>query len=470
MIAITENDYNIVKQRVQTRYVRLNILDFQMRVVDEISGNLLDCSFNIDANSDLRRSCSLSVAVFGANRGKLIVQGGSEIFLDKFVQPYVGIENIQTGEIQWYNQGIYLINQPSYDYDAQTDTLKFQGLDLMSKLTGVRNGQLEGIQTIVKRGENVRQAIIETLALGGFTKYIVSECTNVDGVIQAIPNDITVDAGGTVYDILSALRDILPSYQMYFDVNGVFHYELIPSGQNEQVIIDDELLKYVLVSESTNTDFEAVKNYIEVYGRSHDIEHYADANVSGSTISMTISSLSSVVDGIMVGFTTTSNVSGQITMNVNSSGAKALVDGSGSRITSLAKDTYWVAVYQATTNNWLFMGHQQAQAKASDTNPESPFYVDGSVGRIRIVLSGGDYDNIQTDELAQQRADYELYLRCRLQDTESFYIIPIPWLDVNVMIEHNGIQYLIQSIAWDTSVGSTMSIVARKYYPLYPEI
>ena len=59
---------------------------------------------------------------------------------DKFIQPFVGYENIYTGEIQWYNQGIYLINAPSYSYDATNNTLSFSGLDLMSKLTGLRNG------------------------------------------------------------------------------------------------------------------------------------------------------------------------------------------------------------------------------------------------------------------------------------------------------------------------------------------
>lgn len=477
MIAITENDYQIMKQRTQTRYVKMNILDYQMRIVDEISGNLLECSFTNDANSDLRRSCSLSVIVYGENKAKLTTQSGAEIFLDKYIQPFVGIENTKTREIQWYNQGIYLINQPSYDYDAQTDTLKFQGLDLMSKMTGVRNGQLEGIPTTISMGENVRQAIISTLALAGFTRYIVSECKQSDGTIQPVPNDITIDAGGTVYDILSALRDILPSYQMYFDIDGVFHYEPIPTGSNEQIIMDDELMNYVLISESQNTDFEKVKNYIEVYGRSHDVSHYSSSpTIAGSNIAMSIESLSIISDNTLIGFTLPSTVSGNITLNVNDSGAKALVNSSGRNITSLSADTYWCASYQASSETWLFVGHQQAQGIAYDNNPDSPFYINGSVGRIRIVLSGGEYDNIQTDELAKERADYELYLRDRVQDSISLYVIPIPWLDVNTLIQHRvpnedeATTYMVQSIQWDTSTGGQMIIQAREYYPLYPEI
>lgn len=474
MINITQNDYDVVKQRFQERYIKLNILDFNYQIIDEISGNLTSCSFSIEANSDLRRSCNVSLVVYGRDAQKLANSPTSEIFIDKYIQPFVGIKNIRTGEIQWYNQGIYLINRPTWDWDAQTNTLKFDGADLMAKLTGMRNGQLEGIPTVIKAGSNVRQSIVATLQLGGFKDYVCDECTNIDGTIQSVPNDIVIEQGGTVYDILSQLRDILPMYQIYFDVDGVFHYEQIPIGTDEQVAVDDDLISKMLISESINTDFEAVKNYIEVYGRSHDIEHYATSpSVSGNAISLTIGSITGApTANTMIGFTLYNTAMGNITLNVNGTGAKNLVNQAGGFITTLPPDQYFVAVYQEN-GTWLFLGHQQAKAIAYDNNPASPFYVNGSTGRIRYVCYGGDYDNIQSDELAQQRADYELYLRCRLQDTISLYMIPIPWLDVNVLIRHiakdetEAKNYMIQSIQWSIGDGETMNIVANQYYPLY---
>ena len=55
MLNITQNDYNIIKQRNVERYIKLNLLDFQCRTVDEVSGNMLSCSIQCDAESDLRR-------------------------------------------------------------------------------------------------------------------------------------------------------------------------------------------------------------------------------------------------------------------------------------------------------------------------------------------------------------------------------------------------------------------------------
>ena len=472
MLNITQNDYNIIKQRINERYIKINILDFQYRTVDEISGNMLSCSVQCDADSDLRRSCSVSLIV---RDNSFDIQSGGKIWLDKYIQVYIGLKNIYTQEIQWYNQGIYLIDAPTWKYEATNNTLSFSGLDLMSKLTGARNGQLQGIPTVIKQGESVREAIIATLALGGFTKYIVSECANRDGTIQAVPYDIEIDQGGFVYDILSALRDILPQYQIYFDVDGVFHYDLIPSGDDEPVVITDDIWKNILIGEDISIDFASVKNYIEVYGYTHNPEYYPSAiSVSGATISMTISALTSLSENDIIGFTPTSAVTGNIQLSVNSFGAKKLVDSNGKYITSLDANTYYVAMYQSN-GTWKFLGHQQAQATWSDENPDSPFYINGPVGVIRQVLCGGDYENIQSDELALERAKIEIYWKCRLNDSITLNIVPIPWLDVNLVVSHapkdeiEEKRYIIKSYSVDYgSVEATMSVSMISYYGYYP--
>ena len=472
MLNITQNDYNIVKQRINERYIKINILDFQYRTVDEISGNMLSCSVNCDADSDLRRNCSVSLVV---RDNSFDIQSGGKIWLDKYIQVYIGLKNIYTQEIQWYNQGIYLIDAPTWQYDATNNTLSFSGLDLMSKLTEARNGQLQGIPTVIKQGESVREAMIATLALGGFTKYVVSECANRDGTIQAVPYDIEIDQGGFVYDILSALRDILPQYQIYFDINGVFHYDLIPTGEDEPVVITDDIWKNILIGEDISTDFASVKNYIEVYGYTHSPEHYpSEISVSGATVTMTIASLTALNENDIIGFTPTSAVSGNIQLSVNSFGAKNLVDSNGNYITSLDANTYYVAIYQSN-GTWKFLGHQQAQAVWSDKNPDSPFYINGPVGVIRQVLCGGEYENIQSDELALERAKIEIYWKCRLNDSITLNIVPIPWLAVNIVVSHapkdevEEKRYIIKSYSVDYgSVEATMSVSMISYYGYYP--
>lgn len=683
MVNIGAEDYNVLKQQYIKKYIRIELLDFQYNIVDELSGNMTKCSINVDSNSDLRRSCDLGFVV---TTSTFDIKAGSKIFLDKMVRPYVGYENMRTGEIQWYNQGIYLVNNPQWSYNASTNEISMQALDLMSKLTGLRNGNLEGIPTKIAKDENVREAIISTLALGGFTKYICEECKTKDGTIVPVPYDIEIDVGGTIYDILTGLRDIMPNYQIYFDINGVFHYEPIPLAYDDPVLIDDDLFNNVLISENINTDFESVKNYVEVLGHTWDVDYYSPSDkttVNGGTITPTFTDLKILEDGTAVGITlptnatsvqilpdgytqleyiqsnggahyidtgfkpnqntgiiakfqllsstgnqtpifsrtsrnvasfgvfldsnskwiadygtlryTNSSIGAQTLINLNfdknvvkfnndsytfdaqtfqgssnltifgmktggtvannarmnfysceiydngtlirsfipcknPSGTIGLYDivnskfytnvGSGGTFTAgpevpkftgisinylgnnkvvdidneqiqeLTKDTEWIFQYVVQTEGegesatetkfWRFMGHQQAQAISYDNNSSSPFYVgdpigSSSVGRIRIVLYGGEYDNIYSDDLAKQRADFEIYQRSRLNDSISMETIPIPWMDANIVVSHRFGQkqepskYIVKSFSVDYATGGTMTINAISWYPYYEE-
>lgn len=676
MINIGAEDYNVLKQQYIKKYIRLELLDFQYNIVDELSGNMTKCSINVDSNSDLRRSCDLGFVV---TTSTFDIKAGSKIFLDKMVRPYVGYENMRTGEIQWYNQGIYLVNNPQWSYNASTNEISMQALDLMSKLTGLRNGNLEGIPTKIAKDENVREAIIKTIELGGFTKYICEECKTKDGTIVPVPYDIEIDVGGTIYDILTGLRDIMPNYQIYFDINGVFHYEPIPLAYDDPVLIDDDLFNNVLISENINTDFESVKNYVEVLGHTWDVDYYSPSDkttVNGGTITPTFSDLKTLEDGTAVGITLPSDVNSTSGLNIGFLGTNKIVDIDSKNVQSLSKDTEWIfqfvsgpklpsgyteleyiqssgtqyidtgfkpnqdtrvvtkfdmtqtdtawrklwgsgsgsynldfalwndgttklqSYYGTKTNNavpitsmslnvdankniweyssetitfdknnftcaysmyifnvnkdnssaylpgmmklylfkiydndvlvrdfipcknpsgaiglydtvnnqfyqnvgsgtfiagpeipsiedkggpfWRFMGHQQAQAISYDDNPSSPFYVgdpigSSSVGRIRIVLYGGEYDNIYSDDLAKQRADFEIYQRSRLNDSISMETIPIPWMDANIVVSHRFGQkqepskYIVKSFSVDYATGGTMTINAISWYPYYEE-
>ena len=477
MLNITQNDYNIIKQKNTERYIKLNLLDFNYNVVDELSGNMLSCSVRCDADSDLRRSCNVSFVV--TDNG-YEVGAGNRIFLDRYIQLYIGLKNIYTQEIQWYNQGIYLIDAPSYEYNATGHTLSFAGLDLMSKLTGARNGQLPGMTTVIKQGENVRQAIIATLALGGFTKYIVEEC-KVDNAIQPVPYDIQIDQGGYVFDILSKLRDIMPKYQMYFDVDGVFHYEPIPSGEDEPVLITDDIWNSVVTGETINTDFTTVKNYIEVYGRTHEVQYY-DANPIFTRVGQIMVNVSFNIPAYqdseysLIGFTSPSGVpsGGIFRISINNTAIGTLKVNGG----TLQANQYYVIQripVNSSDDKFEFLGGLQAKSIWQDTNPESPFYVNGSVGIIREVLCGGEYENITSDVLAQQRAKLEGYWKCRLNDNITLNVVPIPWIDVNIVVSHAPKQgnvtnrYIIKSYSVDYgSVSSTMSVTMITFYPYYP--
>ena len=464
----TQQEYNVSKYD-RKLHAKINLLNFKYQVVAELSGVVVgEPSYSIDANSDIRRTCSLSIYPSDTS---FDISEGNKIWIDKYIQIYIGIEDIHTNEIVYTNIGIYIIDNPTRVYNATDNTITIKGQDLMAKMTGLRNGNLIGVDYVIKAGTNVRTAIISTIELAGFTKYVVDECP------YDVPNEIRIGVGGTIYQILTELKNIYPSYQMYFDVDGVFHYNRIPTGDNEQIMVDDDLFKKLLIGYNVDTDFQSVKNVIEVYGKTHDIKHYGGTATltQGNIYNVTISSITDLYDNLKIGFVTpnTEDHEGTIKLKINNLLELDIKNNDGSYPT-LKKDTYYVVKYQENDNYFLFMGNITPYGYAEDNNPNSPFYINGTSGIIRIVLQGGEYDNIFMDSLAQERAKYELYLRCRLQDTVTLTCIPIYWLDVNNIIEitlpnkqgtETTEKYIVKNISTSLGSSSTQSIKAMKYYP-----
>lgn len=461
MANITGAMYNDAKKNIRDLRVKINVLNFNMQTVDEITGVVLDGSINVDATADIRRTCSLSLVVKDST---LELQPGGRIWVDKYFQ--VLIDYLNKGD--WINMGIYLVDAPSWSYDPGNSTLSLQGLDLMSKLTGQRNGYLEGIPTIIPQDSSIRDSIISTLVdLGGFNNYVIEDNP------QPVPYEIKIDQGGTVYDVLSELRDITPNYEMFFDVDGVFHYQKIPSGQNEASYIQDDMWKQVVLSESTSVDFGEVKNVIEVYGMSHDPSHYGEATVDGNTYKVTMAGVDSLTKGLIYGFKAPSIVENP-TLKINSLPAYPLVNEDGTNAVIPQANKFYVVQYKGE-ENFLFLGYQQPYAIAKDENPDSPFYIN-TIGEIRQVFYGDEYENIWSNDLAQQRANYELWLHTRLNDSISLSVVPLYWLDVNILVDYTRVnttetnQYIIKSIDTSLSPDGTQTINMVRYYPLYPDI
>ena len=470
MSEITQAQYNTAKQSQRNISIRINLLNFSKQIIDSIEGQVISGSITSDANSNMRNTCDIQMVVTDSSFN---VEAEGKIWMDRYIQIYIGVEDLKTHQTIWTNKGIYLLNQPTYGYSAESKALSFQGVDMMALLTDMRGGMLTEAY-LIPAGSNVRDVIITILGVNGINEYVVDDCKNSDGSIQPVPYDMTFDIGSTWWDVLESLQSILPNYQMYFDVDGVFHYEPTPYKPNEVVRMDDDIWRQNVISENVSYDFESVKNSVKVLGRTHPVNYFAtNVTVNEATINLTIPNLTELTDGALIGFTLTKSVYGNIMLNVNNLGAVKLSKLDGSYVTSLAKEEYWTASYDADNQSWKFLGHVQAVGEWMDDNPNSPFFVGNPAGAIKIVLYGGEYDNIMSDELATQRAEWEIYQRCRMNDSITLTSVPIYWSEVNWMVAYTPLgqdvvnQYLIRSITTDLTYDGTQTYNMIRWYPYY---
>lgn len=490
-------DRDVYLQSVRNQHIKIDMLELdaktgQFFTTEEITGNVLSGSISINATSDIRRTCDISLIVTDAS---FDISPGSKIYLDKYIKVQCGIDNFKTGETVWENYGIYMINSPKWDYNATTNTVSFQGVDLMAALTGLRNGYLPGLPVTIPQGSSVKEVMTAILNdFTGFKRSVISECVNVDGSIQEVPYDIEIEQGSTVYNILDKLRNILPNYEIFFDTDGVFRYQKIPTGSNEQIVLADDVLKHNLISETITTDFSDIKNVIVVYGATKDVQHFSTettfTKLSGSNhFTVKFPSITEMQDNTLYGFDFNNTAAGWCYFTILGKddvkiGDYVLVDEnyqqtmlSDKPYTEVGEAHPYVFKYESSHPDCVIsLGNLQSYAISEDKNKESPFYVYGPVGKITQVLCGGEYDNIMSDNLAQQRADYELWKHTRLNDSVQFTCIPLHFLDVNQVIEHKPLgkdevkKYIVKSINVDLSESGQQTINAITYYPLYPNI
>lgn len=338
---ISESIYQLSKSGYRRLKIRVDLLSFSMRVVGSLEGNVVSGSIKIDANADIRRTADISMVVTDSS---FDVGEDKKIWMDKYIQIYIGLVNI-SDSTEWINMGVYIIGNPTKTYDATNHTLSFQAYDLMSKMTGLRNGQIPGVPTLIPAGSSIRGTMASTVSqLGGFNNFIIQDNP------QDVPYDIQIETGGYVYDIIAKLRDISANWETFFDVNGIFRYQPINAYYSDEIIADNDIFDYTVTNITQKFDFENVKNVIEVFGKSLDPMRYGDvATLSGSTYSVTISELNVLTPSLTIGFTTPPN-NGTVNnaqLKINGFDPLPLLNEDGSAVTLSESDTYFVVMNQS---------------------------------------------------------------------------------------------------------------------------
>ena len=296
-----QKQFDTTLQSIRNIDCKLFVLDYDYTILDEISGKTESVSLSVDAESDIRRTANINIALKDdsrqTNSNIFYWQVGNPYWFDKYIQIYVAIQDVQTQEYVWVNEGIYMVNSPTISYDATSNSLSFEAVDLMSKMTGLRNGQLEGMTYTIPVGSTITGAIKTLLIEQGFDKYIVF-----DPPYNYVPQEINIDVGGTAYDLLCQLRDINSNWEMFFDVDGVFHFQQIPSGKviidpesgeegEPTPVVDQTVWDKLNVSYNLDTNFEDVKNYVEVLGKVHEPQQYGTATIEGGLLDLKLANV-----------------------------------------------------------------------------------------------------------------------------------------------------------------------------------
>lgn len=419
-----QKQFDTTLQSIRNIDCKLFVLDYDYTILDEISGKTESISLSVNAESDIRRTANINIALKDdsrqTNSNVFYWQVGNPYWFDKYIQIYVAIQDVQTQEYVWVNEGIYMVNSPTISYDATSNSLSFEAVDLMSKMTGLRNGQLEGMTYTIPVGSTITGAIKTLLVEQGFDNYIVF-----DPPYNYVPQEINIDVGGTAYDLLCQLRDINSNWEMFFDVDGVFHFQQIPSGKviidpesgeegEPTPVVDQTVWDKLNVSYNLDTNFEDVKNYVEVLGKVHEPNEYGTAKINDALLSLNLANVkenylnNEWIIGIPVIATEGAIEPEALTEPINRIVIKdiANVDVADINLSSpiIAANEYYCVklTFDATKCTACeYLGALQPRAVAFENNPNSPFYVGTSTQYESAYGNVVDFASENEDYIAE---------------------------------------------------------------------
>lgn len=277
---VTNEMMEVCLQPVQEKFVKISLLQnffvneggYQVRKfrkVGEVQGNTIGGSINIDANSAIRRTCSIDMVITDSS---FLVSEDSKVFIDKWFKVELGIRSLKTDEIVWFNKGIYAIHNPSVKYNATEKILHIEGLDLMHTLDSTSLGIITKLPADISLADAVKTTVWQLGKISQSQIYIEQNEYELPYDIEKTPTD-------TVYSILEEIKNLYMSQEMFFDVEGRFVYRKmrnryvknpVPNYENDVITFNFLEDHDLVVDYNTNFLFDNVKNKIIVWGRMLD--------------------------------------------------------------------------------------------------------------------------------------------------------------------------------------------------------
>ena len=314
---ITHEDLMLVLQHSQTIQLKIEVLDQNQKIIGTILG-IVNGSMSINGEADVRRT--VNFVVQPALTEHISLTETSLLWLNKDIRMFIGLLNIRTKQFKYYPLGYYVYTDTSGTYDAATNSLTVNCSDFIKKLDGTKNGQLGAFiirypayKENEKTGEIIehniiRNAVIETLEkLAQITNYRIDDIGEYKGIPEyndewekyreenestwnTIPFDQEFSAGCSVLSILTAFRDLYPNYEMFFDMEtNIFVCQLKPMCYEDDVLLDNDFIQKVFISENTFVDMTTVRNICEVWGQVIDADFYSEkCSYSGNVYSSAI--------------------------------------------------------------------------------------------------------------------------------------------------------------------------------------
>lgn len=147
MYQINARDLKIVQFQKDIR-VKIDVYDERTNDhLETLECGIISSSLSINAESDIRRNCSLSLTPLKNKRLKL--EKDSIIWMNRKIKVHIGLYDIHYRKWVYYPAGVYFFINYGATYDATNNTISLSLSDPWINFDGSRNGSVGGAENII---------------------------------------------------------------------------------------------------------------------------------------------------------------------------------------------------------------------------------------------------------------------------------------------------------------------------------
>ena len=299
---LKELDFSHLKEQ----YAKITVLDWLENPIQDIQGIVTGGSINIDGNSSIRRTCTLSVYVHEDSYVG-VTNIDNLISMNKKIDLEIGIKNTTKKYTQypiiWFPQGIFVMVNPSISHGTNGTSISMTCKDKMCLLNGEVGGtipastQFDEYETIDEEGNwiitkpTIVQIIREVVNhFGGeqLGKIIISDIdTRIKKVMKWVANSplYLINDNGSYTMTMNSAEALGKDYTMYeygedigyIYTDFVYTDELIGDAGSTVCTILDKIKNYLGNFEyfydiDGNFIFQEIKNYLNTTQAKVDLE------------------------------------------------------------------------------------------------------------------------------------------------------------------------------------------------------
>lgn len=527
----TSRDIELLSIANKNIDIRIEVLNDDDEVLEVITGQTSEGTYDIDSSSSIRRTTSIELkpnidSITSAKNFSIMISAKYKMFFELYdMRNDVWIE---------YPCGEYMVTQKDVQFNDTTNTLTLQCSDMMCMLNGSIFGTLPALATKIlpyKQDElgnplkddsgNLTYYVIKDQLIGflqnsNVKNYIIEDIGEYKGMPyynsdykkyreehpqwDCVPYEVDLGTDDSYETICEKCCGFYSNYDYAFDEDGIFTVKMIPSTYDEDIVLSDKIIKENLVadnSESDSIDLQEIKNVSIIWGMTFEPDYYASSSTYADNVySVTLDACSDYEFGNIFAITIDTINKENAYINVNGLGNKMIFDQVSNTNLEAGKLTPGVWCFKYKNNVMYLLGQYQVHAVnilSDGTNPtytksyfqnkynckevsitllpDSPFTVE-KIG-IRDKSYNDDMcKNLESDSLALSYAEYLTWTTARVKDTITLTTILIPWLREYTKISYqpNGSEETYQYMITKIhhDFGTkTTQITAYRFYPLY---